>query len=71
MDTISQRLKNRRAELNLSQAQLAEKAGMKQQSLQAIEAGQTKRPRYLFELAQALQCDAHWLMYGDSKNTAA
>ncbi|ALB67182.1 regulatory protein cro (Antirepressor) [Cronobacter dublinensis 1210] len=71
MDTISQRLKNRRAELNLSQAQLAEKAGMKQQSLQAIEAGQTKRPRYLFELALALQCDAHWLMYGDSKNNAA
>ncbi|EPR9084300.1 helix-turn-helix domain-containing protein [Cronobacter dublinensis] len=71
MDTISQRLKNRRAELNLSQAELAEKAGMKQQSLQAIEAGQTKRPRYLFELAQALQCDAHWLMYGYSKNTAA
>ncbi len=65
MDNISQRLKQRRAEMKLSQAQLAEKAGIKQQSLQAIEAGKTKRPRYLFELAAALQCDAHWLIYGN------
>jgi DNA-binding XRE family transcriptional regulator len=42
--------------MNLSQAQLA-KVGMRQQSLQAIEAGTTKRPRYLFELATALHCD--------------
>ena len=46
MDTISQRLKQKREEMNLSQDQLAKLAGMKQQSLQAIEAGTTKRPRY-------------------------
>lgn len=64
MNTISQRLKQKRMELNLTQAQLAEKAGMKQQSYQQIEAGTTKRPRYLFELAEALQCDPSWLLYG-------
>lgn len=64
METISQRLKQKRMELNMTQAQLAEKAGMKQQSYQQIEAGSTKRPRYLFELAEALQCDPLWLLYG-------
>lgn len=39
MESISQRLKNKREEMNLSQAQLAELVGMTQQSLQAIEAG--------------------------------
>ncbi|BBQ85211.1 TPA: helix-turn-helix transcriptional regulator [Citrobacter freundii] len=68
METISQRIKQKREELNLSQAQLAERAGMKQQSLQAIEAGTTKRPRFLFELASALHCDPKWLLYGEKPN---
>lgn len=68
MGTISQRIKQKRGELNLSQAQLAERAGMKQQSLQAIEAGNTKRPRFLFELASALHCDPEWLLYGENPN---
>ncbi|QQA77036.1 MULTISPECIES: helix-turn-helix domain-containing protein [Pectobacterium] len=72
METISQRLKQKREELKMTQAQLAAKAGMKQQSLQQIEAGTTKRPRFLFELANALQCDPHWLQYGkESGNNAA
>ncbi|WP_139761994.1 helix-turn-helix domain-containing protein, partial [Salmonella enterica] len=33
METISQRLKQKRTELKMTQAQLAEKAGMKQQSI--------------------------------------
>ena len=52
METISQRLKKKREEMNLSQAQLAKKVGMRQQSLQAIEAGTTKR-------------DPKWLLYGE------
>lgn len=71
METISQRLKQKREEMNLSQAQLAEKAGMTQQSLQAIEAGNTKRPRFLLEIATALQCDAHWLLYGEHHSSTA
>ena len=71
MDTISQRLKQKRMELNLTQAQLAEKAGMKQQSIQQIEAGATQRPRFLFELAAALQCDPLWLQYGKKRGSRA
>lgn len=71
METISQRLKQKRTELNLTQAQLADMAGMKQQSIQQIEAGETKRPRFLLELATALKCDPSWLLYGNLGNKAA
>ncbi|WP_428945267.1 helix-turn-helix domain-containing protein [Pantoea sp. FN060301] len=71
MDTFSQRLKQKRLERNMTQAQLADKAGMRQQSIQSIESGVTKRSRFLFELAVALQCDANWLMYGTKRNKAA
>ena len=66
METISQRLKQKREEMNLSQDQLAKLAGMRQQSLQAIEAAATKSPRYLVELARALKCDPEWLLFGDT-----
>ncbi|WP_431644620.1 helix-turn-helix domain-containing protein [Enterobacter asburiae] len=73
METISQRIKQKREEMNLSQDQLAKLAGMRQQSLQAIESGATKRPRYLVELANALNCKPEWLLFGDNpnKSTAA
>ncbi|CFQ95832.1 TPA: helix-turn-helix domain-containing protein [Yersinia enterocolitica] len=71
METISERLKQKRSELNLTQAELAEKAGIKQQSIQQIESGATKRPRFLFEIASALQCEPSWLLYGNPTTKAA
>ncbi len=71
MEDLSHRLKQKRAELNLTQAQLAEMVGVKQQSIQLIESGKTQRPRLLFELANALKCDAAWLLYGKSGPHAA
>lgn len=71
METISERLKQKRSELNLTQAELAKKAGIKQQSIQQIESGATKRPRFLFEIASALHCDPSWLQYGKLTNKAA
>ena len=67
MQNISERVKNRRSELNLSQCQLARIVGMRQQSLQAIEAGITKRPRHLLELAKALDCDPEWRLFGEEQ----
>lgn len=64
METISQRVKARRCELNLTQSQLAELVGIKQQSIQAIESGSTKRPRFIFELSKSLKCSAAWLQQG-------
>lgn len=71
MKTLSERLKKKRLELNMTQAELAQKVGVKQQSIQLIEAGETKRPRFLFEIAKALDCDPSWLQYGDSDGKAA
>lgn len=68
MVNISHRVKQKRNEMNLSQDQLAAMVGMKQQSLQAIESGETKRPRLIVELAAALKCDPRWLLYGDQTN---
>lgn len=68
--TLSQRVRTRRTELGLTQAEVAEQAGITQQSYQQLEAGETKRPRNLLEIASALECTPHWLMYGDSKKAA-
>lgn len=71
MDGLSHRLKQRREEMRFTQAKLGELAGMSQQSIQLIEAGETQRPRKLLELANALKCDATWLAYGSSGPRAA
>ena len=57
MESLSERVKKRRNELNLTQASLAELVGTKQQTIQQVESGLTKRPRKLIELATALQCE--------------
>ena len=71
MQTLSERLKTKRVSLNMTQTELATKAGVKQQSIQLIEAGVTKRPRFLFEIAIALNCDPVWLQYGAKDGHAA
>ncbi|SUB82001.1 transcriptional repressor DicA [Pragia fontium] len=61
---ISERLKQRRTELCLSQSAVAKSAGITQQSVQAIEAGETKRPRHIVEISLALKCAPEYLLYG-------
>ncbi|EJL2011512.1 helix-turn-helix transcriptional regulator, partial [Salmonella enterica] len=54
----------------LTQAQLAELSGTKQQTIQQVESGLTKRPRFLVELAQALNVTPLWLLYGNRKKSS-
>lgn len=68
MESLSDRIKLRRNELKLTQAELAELAGTKQQTIQQVESGLTKRPRRLIELAIALKCEPSWLLFGDGSN---
>ncbi|HGB4309959.1 TPA: helix-turn-helix domain-containing protein [Salmonella enterica subsp. enterica serovar Thompson] len=70
METLSSRIKQKRIELNLTQAQLAELSGTKQQTIQQVESGLTKRPRFLVELAQALNVNPLWLLYGNRKKSS-
>ncbi|WP_387692934.1 XRE family transcriptional regulator [Photorhabdus sp. RM71S] len=62
--TIAERVKIRRIELDLTQTELADLIGTKQQSIEQLERGKTKRPRFLPELAVALQCSVSYLLYG-------
>ena len=68
MKELKDRVLQRRKVLDLTQQQLAKKVGVKQQSIQQLEDGLVKRPRYLLELSAALECDARWLVSG--KGTA-
>jgi SOS-response transcriptional repressor LexA len=62
--TIAERVKQKRTDLRLTQAELAKRIGISQQSLQKIEDGRTQNPRKLLNLAKALHCDAEWLLLG-------
>ncbi|RBP79131.1 helix-turn-helix domain-containing protein [Marinomonas rhizomae] len=62
--TIAERVKQKRIELSLTQAELAKRIGISQQSLQKIEDGRTQNPRKLLNLAKTLHCDAEWLLLG-------
>ncbi|HFQ4959228.1 TPA: LexA family protein [Vibrio vulnificus] len=58
---LAERVKLRRKELGLSQAELAELVGIAQQSIHKIEDGRTLKPRNILQLAKALKCDPGWL----------
>lgn len=64
--SIGARVKAKRDEIGFTQNELAAKAGTTQQSIEQLESGKTKRPRYLPELARALSVDPDYLLHGKS-----
>lgn len=60
---FGRRMRLRRAKLGLSQEALADRVGMKQQGIDAIEQGRVKRPRLLREIATALATTEDWLLW--------
>lgn len=62
--SLAARFRNRRIGLNLTQTEVANAAGVSQQSIESIESGRTKKPRNLLELAKALKCSPDWLLNG-------
>lgn len=66
---FGKRVADRRSELGLSQTELAEAAGMKQQGVASIESGKVERPRKLKEIAEALGVTDDWLLYGKTGTT--
>lgn len=69
MNTLPERLKYAREQLNMSQSEVAEAVGMKQPSYYQLESGKTQRSRYINEIANALKVDVDWLVYGKGKAT--
>lgn len=66
MPKLSDRLKYVRAYYGLSQVELAEKAGTTQQAIQQAEKGKARQPRYLNQLANALEIPVEWMVFGDA-----
>lgn len=67
---IGPRIAARRAEIGVSQDQLAIAIGMKQQGIASIEAGEVERPRKLKEIAAALRTTQDYLLTGKGKKEA-
>ena len=67
MNTLPERLKYAREQLNMSQSEVAEAVGMKQPSYYQLESGKTQRSRYINEIANVLKVDVDWLVYGKGK----
>jgi phage repressor protein C with HTH and peptisase S24 domain len=68
--SLAERVRERRDVLGITQTELADKIGIKQQSVASIENGETKNPRKIFEIAQALKCSVHWLKTGQQESNA-
>lgn len=59
--TLAATVTARRAELGLTQAALAEKAGIAERTVQNVEYGRVPLPVSLAAIARALEVDADWL----------
>ncbi|EKD1774709.1 TPA: S24 family peptidase [Klebsiella pneumoniae] len=62
--SLAARFKARRIELGMTQTEVANVAGVSQQSIESIESGRTRKPRNVLELAKALKCSPDWLLNG-------
>lgn len=64
--SLATRFKARRLELGMTQVEVANSAGVSQQSIESIESGRTRKPRNLLELSKALKCNPEWLLNGEN-----
>lgn len=69
MESIGERIKARRKELQLTQTDIFEMCGIRSGALSRIENGTSVPSIILFyRIAEVLQCDMNWLMTGVSSN---
>ncbi|WP_444883507.1 helix-turn-helix domain-containing protein [Microbulbifer sp. PSTR4-B] len=66
-DSIQNRLKIARKAAKLSQAEVAQAAGITQPAYSQLESGRTRKGTSLIPIARALGVDAHWLTSGRGK----
>ncbi|MCU7798349.1 MAG: helix-turn-helix transcriptional regulator [Candidatus Thiodiazotropha sp. (ex Semelilucina semeliformis)] len=69
MDTLGSRLRRKRRERGWTQEELALRAGTNQAVIQKIENGKSLRPRKIDEIAQVLDVNPAWLMFGEEAST--
>lgn len=64
MDSLAERVKNRRIALRLTQGQIAKISELNQSDVSKIEKGRILETTKLLGLARALQCNPDWLETG-------
>lgn len=64
--SLADNVKFLRERLGMTQAELGEKLGKGQTTIQKIEAGETLRPRFMNKMAEILGVDVYTLEYGDA-----
>lgn len=64
--SLAYNVKFLRERLGMTQAELGEKLGKGQTTIQKIETGQTLRPRFINEMAKVLGVDVYTLEHGDA-----
>lgn len=64
MNTLAERLRQARLRANKNQEEVAQAAGIKQPTYQALESGKTKKSAFLPEIAKFLDVDLDWLKNG-------
>ncbi len=69
MDTLGSRLRRKRREHGWTQEELALRAGTNQAVIQKIENGKSLRPRKIDEIANVLDVNPAWLMFGEKSAT--
>lgn len=70
MKTLAERVKYARELKDLSQHEIAEKAGISQPTYFKIENGLTQKPRNILDIAQALNVNPQWLATGQGEMNA-
>lgn len=69
MESVGNRIKNRRLEMHLTQTNIFEMCGIRSGALSRIENGTSVPSVILFyRIAQVLECDMQWLLTGASPN---
>lgn len=63
--SLAARVKEKRQQLNLSQADLAKRVGVSQQAINSLETGLTERSRHIAQIARALDVTVDYLLDGD------
>ncbi|OOZ36503.1 helix-turn-helix domain-containing protein [Solemya velesiana gill symbiont] len=69
LGSLGQRMRHKRQEKGWTQEQLAVRAGTNQAVIQKIENGKSLRPRKIDQIAEVLDVNPAWLMFGDGKAT--
>ncbi|MES9888148.1 MAG: helix-turn-helix transcriptional regulator [Candidatus Sedimenticola sp. 6PFRAG1] len=67
LGNLGQRMRHKRQEKGWTQEQLAVRAGTNQAVIQKIEYGKSLRPRKIDQIADVLDVNPAWLMFGDEK----